>query len=387
MDYAAGYIEIRAVDGRLFRVERPDWPDSLGPASKDFVRAHFRPGDSLLALDTPSGAELEIEVFNGKIEDQRRARPVIYLDQNMWVRIAQAVHSPHKVHEAELRPTERLIEMVKERRVILPLSAGHAIESDPLGGKWRKELALEMVRLSRGWTMIDPLRVREQELHALFQDNGAESTPAIEDHPFTLDPRSFYAESEPYIPSREDLPADVLSLTQTLSGIQSLVATLLEDSPSPRDGVAESKRWAATHQALAGSLATQPKSKTKSRQVTLLAFLSDLGDDLLRVLHVHSVTPTQLRAWMEDRGDHDIADLPYLGRMRELVHRRLMNPQTRWDVNDLVDVLFLSCAAGYADYVVCEKDAAHHLETIGQKLNGGARIFRSCADLITFLDD
>lgn len=388
MDYTDGHIEIRATDGLVFRFQKPDWPASLGPAAKDFARAVFHPADSLLTLVTPSGVSLEIETLEGDDAGQQiNGRAVVYLDQNIWVQIAQAVHSPGKVPKTELEPTRRLIELVTDRRLILPLSAGHAIEIEPLGGKWRTELALEMVRLSRGWVMFDPLRVRRNELDDLIRTLDVESNSARANPVFTLDTRTFFAEeAEPYRPTGTDLPPEAVFLIQALSGVQSLLATLLEDSSTPRGGIAESTQWASAHEALAGSLAADPKARFRLRSITLLAFLSDLGDDLLRALQEHSVTPPRFQEWVDARADGEIARLPYLGRMREVVHRRLANSQTAWGVNDLIDVPFLSCAAGYADYVVCEKHLAHHLKGVGHNLSGGAKVYSRCAPLIEDLE-
>ena len=53
--------------------------------------------------------------------------------------------------------------------------------------------------------------------------------------------------------------------------------------------------------------------------------------------------------------------MPYIGRVEELVYHRLRNAAAGWERNDLNDVHFLCCAAGYADVVVCEKETADHL--------------------------
>ena len=56
-----------------------------------------------------------------------------------------------------------------------------------------------------------------------------------------------------------------------------------------------------------------------------------------------------------------LAELPYLGRAREVTHYRLMNAQDAWEANDLDDLHHLACAAGYADIVVGEKKF-HYLQ-------------------------
>jgi hypothetical protein len=38
-----------------------------------------------------------------------------------------------------------------------------------------------------------------------------------------------------------------------------------------------------------------------------------------------------------------------------MLHDRHLNRGTKWSPNDLTDMVYLSCAAGYADFVVCEQ--------------------------------
>jgi len=61
-------------------------------------------------------------------------------------------------------------------------------------------------------------------------------------------------------------------------------------------------------------------------------------------------------------GDDDpIARMPFLAQMRQMLFARLRNHTQRWEANDLIDILFLCCAAGYADVVVGERQAIGYL--------------------------
>lgn len=40
--------------------------------------------------------------------------------------------------------------------------------------------------------------------------------------------------------------------------------------------------------------------------------------------------------------------MPYLSRLSEITRSRLSNADERWEANDLNDMHFLACAAGYA---------------------------------------
>ena len=93
---------------------------------RDFKRVTFRPADLLLELTVPWGDVLEIEVYDQDDHVARRAgRPVIYLDQNKWVQLAQAVNAPDKLTTPDLDAASLLLDMAEKKEVLLPLSSGH----------------------------------------------------------------------------------------------------------------------------------------------------------------------------------------------------------------------------------------------------------------------
>jgi hypothetical protein len=77
-------------------------------------------------------------------------RPVVYLDQRHWITLAQRLHSPDEVAERDREPAERLIELARSKLIALPLSSANLWEIAPTGPH-RRDVALTMVELSRGW--------------------------------------------------------------------------------------------------------------------------------------------------------------------------------------------------------------------------------------------
>jgi len=77
--------------------------------------------------------------------------------------------------------------------------------------------------------------------------------------------------------------------------------------------------------------------------------------------------------------------MPFIGRLREVLFHRLRNPEDHWEPNDLVDVQFLSCAAGYASVVVGERKASHYLQLAGQGFGDGAQIVSTLPDAVDAL--
>ena len=213
---------------------------------RDFKRVTLRPADLLLELTVPWGDVLEIEVYDQDDHVARRAgRPVIYLDQNKWVQLAQAVNAPDKLTTADLDAASVLVDMAEKHEVLLPLSSGHWIETGGLDRRWREHLATQMVGLSRGWVMRDPLRVTESEIGMTF--GGTDRIPET----FTLDSRGApRSRSGRYVPKRGGLPADSVDLLNALTGVQSIMAVLLENErTTDAAGVQAAQRWAGVHAA------------------------------------------------------------------------------------------------------------------------------------------
>ena len=87
--------------------------------------------------------------------------------------------------------------------------------------------------------------------------------------------------------------------------------------------------------------------------------------------------------------EHAIGDLvaaPALGLLRELFHERHLNKRTTWHANDLTDMTYLSCAAGYADFVVCERPMGGPLKQGIKRLRRPVRVFQRLSDVVEAIE-
>lgn len=307
---------------------------------------------------------------------------VIYLDQNKWVQVAQAVNAPDKLTVRDLDAALRLVQLARRGDVLLPLSSGHWIETGPLDRRRREHVATQMVGLSRGWIMRDPLRVTESEIARLL--GGNEKIPET----FTLDSRELYAEPMGrYVPKEGGLPADSVDLINAITGVQSIMAVLLENERTKdAAGVLAAQRWAAIHTSFSKQLNAGRYSRETKREMTVGAFIQDLGHGLADAAKRAGWTMAELESWAKLRADEEFALVPYLGLRREITHARLVNVDDPWHEHDLVDMLYLPCAAAYADYLVCEKKTADYLRRAGRKRPEGADIYTSIAELVGVLE-
>ena len=386
IDYERDELRVAADDGRIVRqaggVQRPDGPF-------DFKSVTFKPADLTLEVVTPWDEHLEVEVFANDDQLLRRAgRPVIYLDQNKWVQVAMALHRPERVRPpSELAPTLRVIEMARGKEVLLPISSGHWIETGPLEGHRRAHVASLMVGLSRGWIMRDPPRVAALEMATLFGNDEHGRSGENGTSVFTLDAGALFAEpTTAHVLRHDGLPSDVGDVIEALSGVQSILAVLLEDERTKDpNGVQKARQWADIYQAWAQQLASQRLSASRLRRQTLEAFIKGLGHGLAEVARAHGIGSADLEAWVDEGAERDLCRLPYLGLSREVTHARLRDANDRWHRHDLVDMLYLPCAAAHGDFVVAEKKMAHYLQRTTRD-RSTCVVVASFADLIAALE-
>jgi hypothetical protein len=387
IDNVAATYEVEFRDGTVHRM-RAASTGLLTQTAKDFIHVSYDTHERTLTLVAPNGDTFELEVYDGGDELERRAgRPVVYLDQNKWILLACAVQAPDKVFpRSELVPAMRLIDLAEQRRLILPISSGNMLEAAYTDGSQRRHIGRIMLRLSRGWLMTHPLRVRRSELASVL-------CPSLERDParevFTLDPSRFYdsGDMEDIKPSPKTWPDLERLLLETLTGIVAFAATLiLEEKLHEEAGVQAATAWANKWQAYAQVLKTNSRARSNARSITKAWFLLDLWTDYVRVASERGVTEPELNQWFEESAETDLAKLPYLGRMREVIHYRLMNAGDRWARGDLVDILYLPYAAAYADVLVAEKKTSHYLISAQRRLGGGARVVTSLAEAVEALD-
>lgn len=85
-----------------------------------------------------------------------------------------------------------------------------------------------------------------------------------------------------------------------------------------------------------------------------------MADDLLRLSQTLNLDADEIMRRLTVAED-PVGQMPFLAQLRQMLFARVRNAEQRWESSDLIDTLFLSCAAGYADVVVGEKNAVGYL--------------------------
>jgi len=340
--------------------------------------------ESKLALRTVQGDEIIVELPSRTDLAPVGERSTVYLDQNHWSTLTNAIYEPTRVaNKHERDAANELIELVEARRVVLPMSSAHMAETcKQVDARQRYRRALTIARLSAGWQMRDPLHIRQLELeHALC--GRYSEVPFPLSAAITLEPHALTAGRDTVrMQSSVDLPAEMRWISTVVTCFGGLFDTMLDAKhvemiPTPG--------WTAEFQRFATFLKDNPTDAKLKRRRTHAKFVTDLGAELAKAAHSAGITPEQMYEWALNYSEQDVCEMPTLGLYREVIHEKLSDSQLIWRDNDLVDMMYLTAAAGYCDHVVAERTHASHIQNSHRRLQRVNNIHRNLRSLISNL--
>jgi len=378
IDFEQHLATIELSDGRR---ETFPMPEALVAADVPFLRSRFDITSNTLSFTVTNGDVLIVEVGAAAAADgPPTGRPVVYLDQLHWVSLAKQRYAPEKLNEATARAATTLIQLAEAQRVLLPLSAGHLSEMAHLEGRWHEHLGLTLMALSRGWQMRNPVAVRGAEFLRAMRGESPRSLGV-----FTLEPEVLFAASEPSEPAT-DLPPPFDDLLPRLTWASALYAAVLDDEAvDMSEGHEAAERWAAGFPSLAQYMRVHKTSAESARINTRARLIADLGDETAVAAQRAGLSSEQYSQWLGYELPDRLREMPYVGRLHEVLYHRLRNADDKWERNDLIDMNFLCCAAGYADIVVGEKQTIEYLRRVESRSAPGAIVCRTLPEAIDAL--
>lgn len=318
------------------------------------------------------------EAYSPYQKDPLHGRATVYLDQNHWSTVALALVAPERVRNPdELAAARELIRLATDDGIVLPLSSGHMSETAGLYGDKRYDLGVAMASLTGGWQLRHPMSVWRQEAASMFAEALGEerptSLPVV-----TLDPNALLLEGKrpaDFDPDGEDL------FLYMMSSAAALVDMLLHPERTERS---EPTAWLAHQRRVTAEVSGHAGSMTAKRRLALRRFWEA---DLQAFFNgYHDLGTTQDLPHLDDRQlATGLASMPMVGHLSGLFTQRYLNANTVWKRNDLVDMLFLSCAAGHADFVAAEAHTGTQLAQL-QRTRGNPRtVFTTLHDMVDAL--
>jgi len=366
------------VDGRAFTADLG--APMFEPTSVIESSTHL-PQSSMLRLRTNRGDDIIVELPSPDDLAPLRDRPSIYLDQNHWSTLAKTIHEPARVpNPHERTAAEKLIELARAQRILLPMSSAHMGETSQQSNyEQRYQRALTIAQLSGGWQFRDPLSLRQFELRRTFTEryrhDHLEPLAAV-----TLAPDVIHeGRGTSHHPVGLDLPPAMQFVTRVLSSITSSIDTMLDLEPCQLESVAA---WASGFQETATIFRDHPVGPEMRRRRTYMKFIVDLGKELALASFQSGITPQEMSRWIMSHGEEDIRTMPALGLFREVLHEKLSDNKLQWKENDLIDMMYLTAAAGYCDHVVGERAHTSHIVNSARRLGRTISLHRTLRSLV-----
>lgn len=349
------------------------------------VSLTYVPSSNLLSIETDRGDTIAADLPSILDPAPRGSRPVLYLDQKDWSLLANALYEPGRVHLSNERDAaEQLIALVRDSKIILPMSLGHIGET----AKWtnterRYRLALTITELSRGWQMRHPLDIRGFELRqSLASRIKHDPLPPLD--VFTLQPCAAESgsTSSQYFATHDGLPFVISRSVEALNCISSYFDAILDSEAVPMNPTPE---WVSANQDFTAWLAGASKSGAQKRKSIRIRFLADLVPELAQATHESGISSEELKTWLDSYFYDEVRTMPSLGLFSEIYQDKHLDRSTVWSSNDLIDMLFLTCAAGYADFVVGEHSLVSRARQAARRLDRPINAYPRVSDLLVAL--
>ena len=367
LDTVSGRARVEFADGRTVSeaVTRPVPPGSTALSTLSYCLAQ-----RALTVTTLRGDTVEIRVYE---PDSPGSRPVVYLDQAHWSTLSRHLYGTGPVSVADREAADELIRRARAGRIELPMSGGHMVETAALYGRKRQDLACAVLALSGGWRMLDPVRVRKAEFGAVLTDGHAPTRSQV-----------FAVDGDGLFTAAGDPRAQIGSLVQGLAVVAANADTLLD--PDAMQCV-KPTGWAQSCANVAGDPAFQAVARPRRRKVAQALSLEDVRVEVAQVAAslVRPPEPAQAIERLQ-AAVRKVDAAPFFALYTDVLDERLSSFHTHWEPNDLIDMMFLSCAAAYADVVVAERIATNYLNASWCERPGRCPVVRTLGEAVTRLD-
>ncbi|MFW5415697.1 hypothetical protein J0910_03600 [Nocardiopsis sp. CNT-189] len=384
LDRNAGCAILTRSDGKEARL--PLTPSPFEETSV-LARIDFTPSYRTLLATTLSGDQVLFEMPLEKAGNQLLGRLIVYLDQNQWSAISNALYDEERGTEKNRTAAQQLKRWVEQGKIILPASAAHYYETSKRFNKEKRYyLGLTILQYSRGWQMRDPLQVRRDELHNGFCRYTGRPSDVRTNPVFTLDPYTLYSTARHSTPIQKSIPTKtpldfrIAALTEAVSSIDVML-----DSERVESGLETG--WTPLNQKFSDWLDSENRDSQQKRKTIDAFLLSDLQKEIAEEAWASGATIPQLKSWALKHAANEIAQLPATGLFREMLHSRHLNKGTKWSPNDLTDMVYLSCAAGYADFVACERHMRDPLKHGLKRTKKKTQVYRDLTDAVAAIKE
>jgi len=144
----------------------------------------------------------------------------------------------------------------------------------------------------------------------------------------------------------------------------------------------EGAGWHVANQRFSDWLDGEQRDAQQKRNCVDAFLLSDLQRDVAEEAWAAGSTPDEMSEWVLSGFGRGLSTLRSAAVYREAMHQRHLSHGTMWHPNDLTDLVYLSCAAAYADVIVAEGHMRGILRQALGRLGRPAPVFKKLRDAV-----
>ncbi|MQP34876.1 hypothetical protein GEO20_23315 [Rhodococcus erythropolis] len=354
------------------------------------LEARYRQNNSLVATSTFDWGKWWIyttttrndliltEGFNPASPPPFKGRPAVYLDQNRWRTVADVLHEPARVKDlSERRAAQDLIDLAGDGGIVLPLSTGHLIETAGLHGDRRYEIGVSMARLAGGWQIRDPLDLWKHEVDRSVREHLGRMEDAPVLHPIVTEPGALFGSGTSMGIADETLDMDKFMTMLTMPSV--ILDLLVDPERIPKNPI---EKWVTHHAAITAQIHAVNLPKEQRRRLARRRYWNE-NIGYYTAAYNRLTNSADFPMFSDVELARLFADSPMVGLVSELFIRRFIDHMSKWKRNDLVDIFYLSSAAGYASYVCAEAHTGTQLRDAQRTLGRPETVFTTLNELVT----
>ncbi|MDI9896454.1 hypothetical protein QM797_17140 [Rhodococcus sp. IEGM 1381] len=332
-------------------------------------------------LSTTTRNDLIItEGFNPTSPPALKGRPSVYLDQNRWRTVADAMNDPLRVENIDERhAAEELIFLACDAGIVLPLSTGHLLETAGLQGELRYEIGLAMARLAGGWQIRHPLDLWKHEVDRSIRLHLGLTKDSPVLHPIVTEPGALFGRDTSLSITDETPNIDKFMAMLTMPSV--ILSQLIDPKTIEKDPVTN---WVRHHETITAQIRATRLPKEQRRQLARRRYWNE-NIGFYTTAYRRLTKSNDFPTFSDTDLTRMFADSPMVGLVSELFVRRFIDHRNKWRRNDLVDMFHLSSAAGYADYVCAETHTGTQLREAQRTLGRPENVFTTLSQLVTAL--
>lgn len=158
---------------------------------------------------------------------------------------------------------------------------------------------------------------------------------------------------------------------------------MLDSEAVPENSIFD---WVSANQDFTDWLAGEAKTSFQKLKSIMNRFLADVWSEILEKVQEISISQAQLKTWLELYYEEELRAMGSLGLFNEIYKDKHLNSGDAWHSNDLNDMMFLTCAAGYADYVVGERSLMSYMRQAAKRLPRSIKVYSRLSDLMIVLE-